>query len=166
VSVNYARRELRVAPLTAHPERFSELAQVRLVLKDGTELTLEVDAVRTAGKNVCMKIDEAVKLDAIDGLRGARIVVPPGERFELPPDEHYYDDLVGLKVCDGEGHAVGTLTGVYPMAGHHDVYEIEAQDGSEYLVAAVDSAVLNVDTAAGVVTVERSALVKQGGHAR
>lgn len=166
VSVNYPRRELRVAPFTERPEQFTELDEVRLVLRDGAEVSLDVESSRAAGKNVCLKVGEEPRLDKIDGLKGAKVVVAPRERVELPAGEYYEDELVGLNVRDGQGIEVGRITAVYPMDSHHDVYEVTADDGGEYLVAAVESAVLDVDVDAGFMTVESAALVRQGGHAR
>ena len=49
---------------------------------------------------------------------------------------------------------------MYPF-GHHDVFEVTADDGSEYLVAAVDSAVHDVDLEARYITIDPSELVRQ-----
>lgn len=165
VSVNYARRELRIAPFTRHPEQFSDLGEIRVVLKNGTEIVFEAETTRNAGRNVCVRVGETPSLDAIDELKNARIVVAPDKRLQLPAGEYYDDELIGLNVRDTHGVGLGTLTAIYPMTSHHDVYEVTAEDGVEYLVAAVESAVLDVDVTAGNITVETDALVRQVGHA-
>jgi len=165
VSVNFPRREMRVAPLTDYPERFDELDRLRLVRKDGSLVELEIDSVRMAGPKVCVAMAESEPQDVLETVRGAAVVTEADQRYELPKGEYYHDELIGLEVRDPAGSAFGRLTAVYCPGDHHDIYEITGDDGREFLVAAVEHAVLDVDTEAGHITVDPYTMVPQAGHA-
>jgi len=164
VSVNFPRRELRLTPLTGHPERFERLDTLHLVRKDGSSLQLDIDHVRPAGRKICVGVAESESSDVLDTVRGAVVVVSEQDRFELPENEYYHDELIGLDVCDPAGRTIGRVTAVYPF-DHHDVFEVTADDGGEYLVAAVKPAVLDIDPAAGRIVVEPTELVRQDSNA-
>lgn len=164
VSVNFPRRELRMTPFTEHPERFERLDALHLVRKDGSSIELGVDRVRMAGGKICARLAANESPDVLDTVRGAVVVVSEQDRFELPENEYYHDELIGLDVCDPAERRIGCVTAVYPF-DHHDVYEVRTDDGSEYLVAAVEPAVLDIDPAAGRIVVEPTELVRQGSDA-
>ncbi len=164
VSVNFSRRELRLTPFTDHPDRFERLDFLHLLRKDGSGVDVKVGHVRTVGNKVCVGLAADEAAEVLETLRGAVAVVEESERFALPADEYYHDELIGLDVRDPAGRTMGRITAVYPF-GHHDVFEVTAADGSEYLVAAVGPAVHEIDMAARRIVVEPSQVVRQDNHA-
>ena len=83
----------------------------------------------------------------IEAVRGEPLWV---ERQELPPleeDEFYADDLVGLRVVDGE-REVGVVARV------RELPSCEVLEVGELLIPLVDDAVRTVDLDAGVVDVD------------
>jgi len=164
VSVNFPRRELRLVPVTEHLERFDGLDRLHLLRQDGTKVDLDVSGVRRAGGKVCILLSDTEPTELLGTLRGAAAVVDEDERYMLPDDEYYHDELIGLNVVDSAGWSLGRVTGIYPF-GHHDVYEITGDGGTEYLVAAVRTAILEIDVAGGRIVVEPAELVSQDSHA-
>jgi 16S rRNA processing protein RimM len=80
----------------------------------------------------------------------------------LPPasdDEVYWADLEGALVVDEDGGKIGKLSG-YVETGSHDVFEISAEDGKEYMISNNPVHVLKIDVAKGLVTVARIGLVE------
>ena len=49
--------------------------------------------------------------DQCEVLRGVQLTVASGERRDLPDDEYWTEDLVGLDVVDDLGRKVGVVAG-------------------------------------------------------
>ena len=76
----------------------------------------------------------------------------------LEEDEFYWRDLIGLRVCHKDGRDLGKLTSMMET-GANDVLVVRGDGSSidtrERLIPWLpDDVVLNVDTAAGVITVD------------
>jgi 16S rRNA processing protein RimM len=73
------------------------------------------------------------------------------ETQDIPDGTYYWDQLVGLDVVEPDGASVGELVEVF-RAGGNEVYRVVGP-GGERLVPALRSVVLEVDLAAGRMTV-------------
>jgi 16S rRNA processing protein RimM len=104
------------------------------------------------GKTVVVRIDGFDDRDQAATLIGSEIGV---ERRALPETEegHYYwSDIEGLEVRRKDGSVLGKLSHLLET-GAHDVMVIKGD--SEYLIPFVsDEVVVDVDLAAGVITVD------------
>lgn len=69
----------------------------------------------------------------------------------LPDETYYWGDLVGLRVEEPDGSAVGELVEIF-RSGGNEVYRIVG-DGGERLVPALRSIVLRIDIEAGLIVV-------------
>jgi 16S rRNA processing protein RimM len=147
VSVNVPRREVRIAPETSHPERFHLLRQLRLKTKENRALILPVVSVRVTRQGVIARIDSE-NADEIAAARGATVFVPRSERFPLPRDEYYIDDLLGLVVKDPGGRVVGRVAEVWRTPAN-DIYQVLDEAGREFLVPAVEDVVITIDLERG-----------------
>jgi len=78
-----------------------------------------------------------------------RYLVAPAR--DLPDDTYYWGDLVGLRVEEPDGTAVGELVEIF-RSGGNEVYRIVGDRG-ERLVPALRTAVLRIDLAAGLMVV-------------
>ncbi|MBI4829961.1 MAG: 16S rRNA processing protein RimM, partial [Candidatus Lindowbacteria bacterium] len=147
VSVNIPKRQLRISPATSHPERFNELRELRLRTKEGRRVSLAILGVRVVPGVIIARVES--NEDAEIALsRGADVVVPLSERFRLPENEYYVDDLIGLIVKDTEGKVIGRLTEIWETPAH-DIYQVLDDAGHEILLPAIDDVILNVDIAGG-----------------
>ncbi|HEX7880081.1 MAG TPA: ribosome maturation factor RimM, partial [Candidatus Eisenbacteria bacterium] len=81
--------------------------------------------------------------DRAEELVGGTLAIPREELLPAPEGTIYVADLIGLAVVTAGGEPVGTLTAVYPGAGH-DVYGVE-REGREVLIPAVEPIVVELD---------------------
>ena len=95
VSVNVPKRELRIVPETSHPERCNEMQELCLKTEQGRMINMTLSGIRVAGSVVVARV-ETDDDEQIASARKATLVISPEERFQLPEDEYYVDDLVGL----------------------------------------------------------------------
>lgn len=104
------------------------------------------------GKGVIARIEGFDDRDLAATLIGTEIGVPRDELPE-PEDGHYYwSDLEGLRVVNRDGTEFGELAYLLET-GAHDVMVIKGEE--ERLIPFVkDEVVIDVDLAAGVITVD------------
>ncbi|MBI5118794.1 16S rRNA processing protein RimM [Candidatus Poribacteria bacterium] len=156
ISVNVPRRQLRIAPATSHPERFNDLRELRLRTKEGHEIKFKLVSVRITSGAVIANV-ESNDDDRIALSRGAVAVVSRSERFRLPANEYYVDDLLGITVKDAEGKVIGRLAEIWETPAN-DIYRVLDDMGHETLLPAIESVILKVDVASGEMVTDITSL--------
>jgi 16S rRNA processing protein RimM len=136
---------VRVALLTDWPERLVPGAELWL---EGSDDPMRVARVESGGRTTAVHLDGIDSREAAERLTGLHLEVPAGP---LPADSYYWDDLIGLRVEEPDGSAVGELVEIF-RAGGNEVYRVVGERG-ERLVPALRSAVLRIDLEAGLVVV-------------
>jgi 16S rRNA processing protein RimM len=122
-------------------------------------------SVRTAklhGGDVVVQLVGVVGRDAAEALKGAQVTIPRSQFPELPADEFYWSDLIGLEVVNLQGEALGQVTdmmdnGVQSIFRITPVADAAAADGAkapERLIPYVDQYVKSIDLAAKKITVD------------
>jgi len=91
-----------------------------------------------------------------EALRGADITVAASELASLSSDEYLVDDLLGLRVSDGEVQ-VGTVVDVLVLPAN-EVLEVRRPDGETLLVPMVAAAIRQLDVSDGLVDIDLSFL--------
>lgn len=146
------RGDAFVEPWTDAPdERFA--AGTVLRTDPATAGPLTVEQVNLNGPRMVVHFVGVDTREAVESLRGVRLVVDATERPELDdPDEFYASDLVGLAAHTVEGADLGPVADVLDIAGAD--YLVLNVDGVERLVPFVAAVVPDVDLAGGTVTVD------------
>jgi 16S rRNA processing protein RimM len=136
-----------VEPLTDFPDRFApgETVWVR-----GRPFIVE--DVRQHHKDLLLKLEGIDTPEDGEDLRDCLLEVPESELRPLAEGEFYRFQVVGLRVYDGEGNAIGKVTEVLPTGGN-DVYVVRGPQG-DVLVPAIDDVVREIDVAGGRMVVE------------
>ena len=104
-------------------------------------------AVRHASRDKqdwLVTLDGVGDRDAADALRG-RVVRLPRAAIVVADDELLVAELVGCKVFDVAGTALGEVTGSFD-SGAHEVLEIRRADGGEFMLPLVGAFIVSVDT--------------------
>lgn len=138
---------VRVDLLTDWPERL--VAGVELWV-EGSPAPTRVLRVETGGRTAVLHLDGVATREAAEALAGRYLEIPART---LPDETYYWDDLVGLRVEEPDGTAVGELVEVF-RAGEAEVYRVVG-DAGERLVPALRSAVLRIDLEENLMVVAR-----------
>jgi 16S rRNA processing protein RimM len=140
------RGELRVAPLTDHPERFHGLSECVLwdASRDERE-TRRITTARSHGDSVLMTVAGCDSPEAASDLVGRLVALPAADALPPGPGRFYPWQLEGARVVTEDGQEVGRLARIDPSPGH-DLWVVE-RDGREHLIPAVPEIVLDVDVA-------------------
>ena len=144
VSAHGLRGELEVVPLTDFPERFEEMESVALY-KGGQFLrNVAVLGVRIGKKGTLTLSTDLGSREEAEACARAEIRIAPDERVELPPGSFWVDDLIGLRVEDDRGYALGTVTD-FLDGGANELYEIRGSDGKMRYIPAVAEFIREID---------------------
>jgi 16S rRNA processing protein RimM len=143
------RGEVRVAPHTELPERFTWLETIYLGEDDPQPVGVE--AARVHQGVILLKLAGYDDRDAAETLRGAWLQVPESEGIPLEEGEYYLYQLEGLAVYTDEGEHLGAITDVIET-GANNVFVVQGARG-EVLLPDIDDVILDLDFENGRVTV-------------
>ena len=144
---------LRVKSYSGETDHLTRLRQVK-VGDSRSMREYEVEAVRTAGRDILMKLSGVDSPEEGVLLRGADLWVDRSEACPLNDGEYYVADLCGCAVFQS-GAQVGTVRSIVE-SGAADLIEITALGGREFFVPFVDEYVGEIDLA------QRSICLKEG----
>jgi 16S rRNA processing protein RimM len=124
--------EVRVYPNNEESDYLKKLKTIVASLKDGREMPLAVEHVRTDGKGVLMKFKGYDSSEEVQAIVGARVMVDRKFASPLKEGEYYTADLIGCAlVSDG----VNLATVVSVMDGPQALLlEAERPDSKRFLV--------------------------------
>jgi 16S rRNA processing protein RimM len=139
---------VRARLLTDFPERFNRLTTIQL----GDNLRPHrVESVKVEGDTVDLKLAGVEDAVAARALRDQEIHIPVEQAIDLPINQFYWHQIIGLRVRTDTGRALGKVTDVL-RTGSNDVYVV-GRGGDEILVPAIEDAVLSIDLDAGTMLV-------------
>jgi 16S rRNA processing protein RimM len=145
------RGQLRVIPFAGDASSISQLENVMIKAPNGTLEPFPVVSARAHGKRVILTLKPFDNINQVLHLVGRELYADRSALPELPSDEYYWSDLLGLQVSSEDGEALGELVDIIET-GSNDVYVVK-KDGREVLIPALEDVVLAVDLAAGSMTV-------------
>ena len=139
--------DLRLKSFTAVPEDIA--AYGPLETESGTQaFTVTLTGQTTKGALIG-RLSGIDTKEAADALRGTRLYAPRARLPDLPDDEFYHADLIGLAVFDTGGTSLGEVTAVHDH-GAGDLLEIRLPGGGgTVLLPFTRDCAPTVDLAAG-----------------
>lgn len=120
--------------------------------RDGHWEAVDLDDGRRHGKAVIAHIQGVDDRDGALAFVGRDIGVPRERLPEPAPGRYYFSDLEGLRVVHRDGRELGRVAYVM-QTGANDVL-VTAGDRERLIPFVAETVVLDVDLAAGVITVD------------
>ncbi|MCS7078872.1 MAG: ribosome maturation factor RimM [Chloracidobacterium sp.] len=144
------RGEVVATSLSDYPERFAPGVAVWLRPPQGTERAAVIESAWFHKTKLILKFVGLDHISQVEPLAGYRVCVPLSARVTPPPDEFFYDELIGCRVELAHGELVGTVTDFAPYAGGLLVVEQAHPNGRrrEYLIPFVRAICTEVDVVA------------------
>lgn len=118
-----------------------------------------VEAAKVHGATVVAKLEGVTDREQAAALQGMRIAVSRDDFPEPAANEFYWADLVGLKVVNAAGVALGSVTRVFET-GANDVLVVESKLANEganqrqRLLPFIAPVIRQVDIAGGTIIVD------------
>lgn len=140
------RGEVRLKSYCAQPEAIAAYAP--LWTEDGgRSFTLRI--TRTIPNGFAARLSGVATKEEADALRGVNLYADRAKLPNLPDDEFYHADLIGLEAFDTGGERLGTVRAIYNH-GAGDILEIHAPGRkATLLLPFTRAAVPTVDLTAG-----------------
>lgn len=126
--------EVRVQPLTEHPDRFKRLRRVFLTSPAGVQRECAVTAVRYQNEAPLLLLTACDTPEKARELNGWLVQVPAEEAVPLPEGRYYWFELIGMEVESDAGERLGRIVDIFPT-GSNDVYVMQMGDREIYLPA-------------------------------
>ena len=108
---------VRVDSYTEPPEGIFEYPKWRLANREGRR-EVRVEEARPQGRQFVVRFAGCTDRDSAARMARDRIEVPRSELPKLGAREHYRADLIGMKVCRGEGELLGKVAYFVETPGH------------------------------------------------
>lgn len=143
------RGEVRLKSFCAEPEAIGDYGP--LSSEDGkVEYTVKI--TRPIKNGFAARLSGVGNKEAADALKGTRLYAERDALPQLPDDEFYHADLIGLEALDTGGTKLGKIHAVHDH-GAGDLLELRGS-GQPVLVPFTRAAVPTVDLAAGRVIID------------
>jgi 16S rRNA processing protein RimM len=149
------RGAIKVQPLSTDPAALLDHRQwwLRTRAEPSQWQPRAVQLARMHGAALVAQVEGIDTREAAAALRGAEVGIPRADLPELPRDEYYQDDLVGMRVENREGVALGRVAG-FAECGAHPLLQVADEAGVERLIPWVGQYVIEVDVDAGRIAVD------------
>jgi 16S rRNA processing protein RimM len=144
--------EVKVQPDFGSPEDFLNYSEVTLGRPTGeSRRNYKVSRCRPQAAAVILQLEGVADRSMAEPLGGSEVWVDKHSLPDLPAGEYYWHDLIGLRVETEQGRKLGRVADLFATGGH-DILVVTGT-GQEYLIPLKKEFLLQVDVAAGVLTV-------------
>ena len=114
------RGEVRLKSFTSEPE---DIATYSPLFSEDGRTTYDVELTGRLNNAFSARLSGVANKEQADTMKGQKLFAPRSVFPNLPDDEFYYTDLIGLDVYDTGGVKLGKLTAVHNH-GATDLLEI------------------------------------------
>ncbi len=91
-------------------------------------------------------------INDVEQFKGSTLKITAEARKELPDDEFYFDQIIGLEVWSEEGEKLGVIKEIL-QPGANDVWVVKRDKKSDLLLPYIHDCIKQIDIAAGKVIV-------------
>lgn len=158
VNTHGIRGEVKVVVITDFPEKRFAKGEKLILFKDVADTTGGIPVtIATAREQKGLFFLTFKGLDNINDVekyKGWTLKVAAEALQDLPADEYYYHQIIGLKVVTVAGETIGKVSEIL-SPGANDVWVVQRGHGlADVLLPKIPQVIKKVDLAAGTVTVE------------
>lgn len=113
----------------------------------------DIEKVKHQQNMIILKLSGVSDRNGAEELKGSMVYMTEDDLIELPEDEFYLRDIIGMDVVDAEkGEKIGVLKDVLTERPQ-DVYVVKLDRGGETLIPAVQQFIKKIDMEAGTIWV-------------
>lgn len=145
------RGEVRLKSFTADPEACATYGPLS---NEAGDQSFSVRLVQAVKGGFAARLSGVASKEAADALRGVRLYAPRDALPDLPDDEFYHTDLIGLEAFDTGGEKLGRVKAVLNH-GASDLLELDRGRGeASVLVPFTQAIVPTVDLSKGRIVID------------
>lgn len=148
--------EMKVAPETDDPERFTELQTIYVGDDEKSASIFEIRSVRMQttkhGITVILALDGISDRDSAQAQRQKRIFARETDLPALSPGEYFLSDLIGMAVQSDSNGYLGRVMDVFELPGQN-VLSVKLANGRDTMIPAIPEFLKDIDFEQQTVTV-------------
>lgn len=153
VNTHGIKGEVRVLSTTDFPEERFKIGSKLYLYQENQKPQLLIVASQRQHKNFYLLSFEGYPtIESVEAFKGATLKIREDQLTELPENEYYVHEIVGLDVFDDTGRELGKVKEVL-SPGANDVWVIGRANQKDLLLPYIEEVVLQVDLEAGKVIV-------------
>jgi 16S rRNA processing protein RimM len=145
------RGELWLELVTEHPERIH--AGVPVFIGD-KKTEVSVSSIHAADKLWLVSFADYNDCQMVEGFRNQRVYIQARQAAPLAAGRYYHHEIIGMKVYTETHDLIGVVDEIL-VTGANDVYVVKSDDGTEILVPAIKSVIMEIDKEAGCMVVRQ-----------
>jgi len=134
---------VKVQPYTEYVDSLLDYASWQIGQEHSPWREVNPDKCEVRGKTLVALLPDCPDRNAAERLKGLLIAVPRSSLPEQKDDEYYWSDLIGLKVVNEAGLALGKVENLLET-GANQVLSVKGEEG-ETLIPFVRTAIKQVD---------------------
>ncbi len=151
VKVHGLKGRLKAVSYLESEMLLDELDEVLIRPEKGPETKYKVKGVQPQNRTFFIELEGINDPDSAGKLVGSGIFIPADMLEELPQDEYYWHEIIGLKAVTETGDYLGKVSSIFP-AGSTDVYVVSG-GAREILLPALEDVIKKIDLEAGKIVV-------------
>jgi 16S rRNA processing protein RimM len=144
--------KMRITPYGDSFERFKTYSHL-IIGQDGTPVKV-LSAEQKKGSYI-IGMEGFTHIDQVDKIKGETLYVERDQLEELGEDEHYWRDLIGLKVLEENGRELGEVVEIF-STGSNDIYVVDRV--KQYLIPATEDVIKEISLEKGCIIIDASLL--------
>jgi 16S rRNA processing protein RimM len=137
--------------LESHDHILPTLKEIFLGKDQGAAAPFRLRDAEVKGSFIYLRLEGIDHVDQARTLLGHQVFIPSDLLEDLPDDEYYWHEIIGLKVMTEDGNVLGHIEEIFP-AGSHEVY-VCSGGGREILLPSIGEVIRNIDKHNGIMTV-------------
>jgi 16S rRNA processing protein RimM len=131
---------------------FEQIAEVR-VSGAKVEQTFRIERKVTLKNRMALKFEGVDTAEAASQLVGQELAIEEKDLPDLPAERFYCYELIGLKVVDADGEAIGEIVEILENPAN-DIFVIRSSQKGEILIPAVKEVVRKIDLKKGLMEID------------
>jgi 16S rRNA processing protein RimM len=143
---------LKIQNFSDIPDRFESLDFIYIGPSIDLAVPYQMEAVEYHNRYIILYLLRYTDRNIAESLQGYYCYIPKTQQEELPEDNFYVDDLLGIKVLGAEGNDIGTVSDVISNPAN-DVLVVDTQ-GGEALIPMVADIIHEIDLDKGTIIVQ------------
>lgn len=154
VNTQGIKGEVRVISQTDFPElRYKKGNRLTLFQADKQPIELIVKSHRKHKNFDLLSFEGHFSINDVEKYRDGILKVEKTDGNELPENEYYYHQIIGLTVVTATGETIGKIKEIL-SPGANDVWVIARSGKKDALIPYIESVVKSIDLNKGQVTIE------------
>lgn len=154
VNTQGLKGEVRVISQTDFPElRYKKGSVLTLFQEKKTPIELTIKTHRKHKNFDIVTFEDHFSINDVEKYRDGILKVSKDGLKDLPGDEFYYHEIIGLTVIDENNEELGKIKEIL-SPGANDVWVVQRPKKKDVLIPYIESVIKSIDLETGVVRVE------------